>query len=118
MDHLREKAESSKVELRELTAWKVVKENKLDLTKKLLDKLEAQAEALEKVLKDKEDKISKSKKQLRLAKEDAIKEYCDSNAFLSELGGSFADFFDDCLCQVKAFFPDLDPSHISIDTQG
>jgi len=40
VDHLREKAESSKVELRELTAWKVVKENKLDLTKKLLDKLE------------------------------------------------------------------------------
>ena len=34
------------------------------------------------------------------------------------MGGSFTNSFDDCLHQVKASFPDLDLSHISIDTQG
>ena len=37
------------------------------------------------MLKDKEDEISKSKKELHQAKEDVIKEYHDSDAFLVEL---------------------------------
>ena len=49
------------------------------------------------MLKDKEDEIFKSKKQLHRAKEDKIKEDCDSDAFLAELGDSFADGFDNCL---------------------
>ena len=57
VDRLRAKAEMTKVELRELKAWKVVQENKLDLTKKLLDESEKQTEVLKKVLKDKEDEI-------------------------------------------------------------
>jgi len=57
-------------------------------------------------------------KQLRRAKEDAIKEYHDSDALLFELGGSFADGFDDCLRQVKASFLDLDLSKISINAQA
>ena len=76
----------------------MVQENKFDLMKKLLEESEAQTEVLKKVLNDKEDEISNFKKQLRCAKEDAIKEYCDSDAFLLELGSSFADDFDDCLC--------------------
>nr|POE56126.1 hypothetical protein CFP56_63272 [Quercus suber] len=35
-----------------------------------------------------------------------------------ELGGSFVDGFDDCFRQVKASFPNLDLSHISIDHQA
>jgi len=88
------------------------------MTKKSLEELEKQAEVLGNILKDKEDKISKLKKQLCQAKEDAIKEYCNSDALLCELGGSFADGFDDCLRQVKASFPDLDLSQISIDAQA
>ena len=70
------------------------------------------------MLKDKEDEISKSKKQLHRVKEDAIKEYRDSNALLAEQGGSFTDDFYHCLHQVKASFPDLDLSHITIDVES
>ena len=48
-------------------------------------------------------------------KKEAICEYRDSNALLAELGGSFAEGFDDCLCQVKASHPNLDLSNISIN---
>ena len=36
ISHLREKVEARALELRELTAWKKVQVNKLDLTKQLL----------------------------------------------------------------------------------
>ena len=58
------------------------------------------------------------KKQLYQAKGDAIREYRDSNALLYELDGSLADGFNDCFCQVKASFPDLDLSKISINTKA
>lgn len=47
-------------------------------------------------------------------------EYHDSDVLLKELGGSFANDFDDCFCQVKATFLDLDLdlSYISIDAQA
>lgn len=80
VDHVRAKAEAIEAELGELKAWKVIQENKLDLMRKLLDEANAQMEALKKVLKNKEDEIFKSKKQLHQAKEDVIKEYCDSDA--------------------------------------
>ena len=70
------------------------------------------------MLKDKEDEISQSKKLLRRVKEDAIKEYHDFDALLAKLGGSFVNGFDDCLRQVRASFPDLDLSHITIDVEG
>ena len=73
-------------------------------------------ELLKKVMADKEKEITKAMDQLRQVKEEAIHEYCDSNALLVELGGSFAEGFDDCLRQVKAFYPDLDLSNINIDT--
>ena len=76
---------------------------------------EAQVEALKKILKDKDMEISKAKCHLRQAKEDAVREYCDSDALLKKLGGSFADGFDDCFRQVKVSYLDLDLSHVSID---
>ena len=66
------------------------------MTRKLLKESEAQTEALKKILKDKKGEISEVKGQLRQAKEDAIREYRDSNALLKELGGSFVDGFNDC----------------------
>ena len=77
-----------------------------------------QVKALKKKLKDKKGEISEAKGQLYQAKEDAVREYHDSDAFLKELGGSFADGFDDCFHQIKASFPDLDLSHISIDAHA
>ena len=86
-------------------AQKEVQFNKLDLTRQLLEESEAQVEVLKKILKDKEEEILEAKGQLRQAKEDAVREYRDSDALLKELGGSFADGFDNCFCQVKASFP-------------
>lgn len=79
-----------------------------------------QTEALKQVLKDKEEETSKSKKQICQAKNDTIKEYRDSDALLAKLGGLFADggYFNDYLCQVKAFFSDLDLSQVTIDAEG
>ena len=73
---------------------------------------------LKKIHADKEEEISEAKGHLCQAKENAVREYRDSDTLLKELGGSFADGFDDCFRQVKAFFPDLDLSHISIDAQA
>ena len=67
------------------------------MTKKSLEESEKQVEALGNILKDKEEEVSKLKKLLRQAKKDTIKEYRNSDALLYELGGSFANGFDDCL---------------------
>ena len=81
----------------------------------MLEEFEASVEALKKILKDKEGEIAKKKNQLRQAKEVAVHEYRDSDALLKELGGSYADGFDDCLHQVKAVFLDLDLSNVNIN---
>lgn len=114
---LREKLGAKKAEVQELLAWKDVQIGKLDLTKQLLKESEAQVKALNNILKDKEAETMEAKSQLCHAKEVAIKEYRDSDDLLRELGGSFTDGFDDCIRQVKASFPDLDLSHVSIDAQ-
>ena len=117
LGRLREKLDAKEIGLQELLAWKDVQIGKLDLTKQLLKESEAHVEALNKILKDKEAKISEAKSQLRHAKHVAIKEYCDSNNLLRELGDSFVDGFDNCIHQGKASFPNLDLSHINIDAQ-
>ena len=117
MGHLREKLGAKETELQELLAWKDVQVGKLGLTKHLLKELEAQVKALKKILKDKEEEILEAN-QLCQAKEDAIKEYYDSNDLLRELNSSFANGFDDCFHQVKASFPNLDLSHIFINAQA
>ena len=115
LGHLREKVEAREMKLQELMAWKEVQVNKLNLTGKLLEKSEVQVKALKEILKDKEKEIFEAKIQLRQAKENAIREYHDFDTLLKELGGFFADEFDDCFRQVKTSFPNLDLSHISID---
>ena len=115
LDRLWAKANLMEDELSELKSWKVVQEKKLALSKEVRGKLEKQKELLKKVLADKEKGISEAKDQLRQAKEEAIHEHRDSDALLAELGGSFAEGFDDCLRQVKASHPDLDLSNINID---
>ena len=72
-------------------------------------------ELLKKVLANKKKEITKAKDQLCQVKEEARREYRDSDALLADLGGSFAEGFDNCLCQVKASHPDLDLSDINID---
>ena len=93
--------------------WSRIK--KLALSEKARGELERQMELLKKVLANKEKEISEAKDWLRQAKEEAIHEYRDSNAFLAELRGSFAKGFDNCLHQVKASYPNLDLSNINID---
>lgn len=61
VNRLREKAEARDSELRELMVWKEVQVNKLNLMKQLLKESEAQFEALNKILKEKEAEISKAK---------------------------------------------------------
>ena len=70
---------------------------------------------LRQVLEDKEKEISDAKDRLRQVKEDVTWEYCESDVYLTELGGIYINGFDDCLRQVKTSFPDLDFSHVSID---
>ena len=72
---------------------------------------------LKQVLEYKEIEISDINNQFCQAKEEAIREYLDSDALLAKLGGSFAEGFDDALCQVKSSYLDLDVSHVNIDAQ-
>lgn len=106
------------MEFAELKAWKVVQENKLALAEKLLDESLKQVEVLGKVLEDRESEIKDIKDSLCQAKKDAIREYRDFGVLLKELGISFVDGFDDYLHQVKALFPDLDLSLITIEAEG
>ena len=53
--------------------------------------------------------------EIRQAKEVAVLEYHDSNAFLSELGVLYNDGFDDALRQVKALYLELDVSSVNIN---
>lgn len=115
VDHLKERAEVMETERNELKASWEGQVNKLDMTRKALEESETQAEELKKVLKDKEGEISLLRKQVRQAKEDGRMEFCNSNGFLTELSGCYADGFNECLCQVKALFPDLDMSQVSLD---
>ena len=115
VDDLKEKVEAAETGLNELKTWREVQIKKLDVTKKALEESESHAEALKKVLKDKEGEISLLRKQVLLAKEDGKTKFCNSDGFFYELGGCYADGFNECLRQVKALFPDLDISQISIN---
>ena len=77
-----------------------------------------QVDALKKILKDKEAETSEAKDHPRQAKEDAVREYLNFDTLLKELGGSFTDGLDDCFRQVKAYFLNLDLSHVSINAQA
>ena len=72
-------------------------------------------EEMKKVMGGKDKKIKDLKGQLRQAKEEAVYEYRDSDALLSELGSSFFMGFDDALRQVQNAHPGLDLSSIKIE---
>ena len=118
LDHIRAKVRSTEDELNELKTWKTIQEKKLALSEEARDELEKQTELLKQMLEDTEKEISDTTNQLRQVKKEAIHEYRDSNALLAKLGGSFAEGFDDALCQVKTSYPDLDVSHVIIDSQA
>lgn len=105
------KSKATMEKLDELKAWKLCHEKKLKLSEQIHGDLEKEVELLKEALKDKEE-------NLRQAKVEAIHEYWDSDALLSKLGTFFADDFDDCLRQVKDFYPDLNLAHISLDAEG
>ena len=98
--------------------WRLGRRSKRRLSEEARGELEKQTELLSQVLADKEKEISDAKDRLRQVKDEAIREYHDSNTLLAELGRSFAEGFDDCLHQVKVSYPDLDLSHVTIDVQA
>ena len=100
LERVREKARLTDEELLELKSWKVVTEQKLKLAEQTRDEYQRMTEELKTVLEDKEN-------ELRLAKEKAVQEYRDSDAFLTELETSYNDGFDDALRQAKALYPSL-----------
>ena len=97
LDRIKAKARSTKDELVELKAWKTVQEKKLALSEQVRGELEKQTKLLRQVLEDKEKEINDAKDRLRQVKEDALWEYCDSDAYLTKLGGTYAGGFDACL---------------------
>ena len=108
LERVREKARLAGEELLELKSWKVVTEQKLKLAEQTRDEYQRMTEELKTVLEDKEN-------ELRLAKENAVQEYRDSDALLTELGTSYNDGFDDTLRQAKALYPKFDFSAVNIN---
>ena len=72
---------------------------------------------MKKVPEGKDKKIKGLKGQLRQAKEEAVREYRNSDALLLELGSSFLEGFNDALCQVREAHPDLDLSSLKLKIQ-
>ena len=118
LDRVRAKANKMEGELNGLKAWKVGMEKKFDTSEKVRKELEQHMEMMRKVLEDKEKEIKDAKDQLRQEKEVTNCDYRDSDAFLEELGISYADGFDDTLRQAKKAYPDLDFSQFNIDAQA
>ena len=115
MGRVRAKAAETEDELTQCKAWRVNFEKKLSVSEEERAELQKQTEFLREVLADKENEIQSVKDQLLHVKDDAITEYRDSEAYLTELGAVFADGFDDAVRQVKATYPELDLSHVSMD---
>ena len=93
-------------------------EKKLETSKKIRKELEEDMEMMKIVLEDKEKEINDAKDQLHQAKEAVIREYRDFDALLEELETSYADNFDDVVCQVKKAYHDLDFSQLNINAQA
>ena len=83
-------------------------EKKLKRAEEARDEHQRTVEELKAVLEDKED-------ELRLAKENAVQEYRDLDALLTELGSSYTDGFEDALRQAKALYLKFDFSAVDIN---
>ena len=75
-------------------------------------------EEAKRALEGKDKEIQDLKDEVRQAKEVAVREYCDSDALISELGDSFLQGFDDAIRQIKKAYPDLDVSKIKVEDQA
>ena len=100
LGRVHEKAKLAKEKLFKLRNWKLVTKQKLKLAEQARDEFQKLTEELKKTLEDKENEV-------RQAKEVAVLEYHDSDAFIVELGVSYNDGFDDALCQAKALYPSI-----------
>lgn len=85
------------------------------MTKKALEESKSLADMLRKVLQDKEGEIFKLKEKVLQAKEEEKTEFYNFDGFLTKLSDYYDDGFWECLCQVKALYPDLDVSQVSLD---
>ena len=108
LERVRDQARLAEEELLKLKNWKVVTEKKLKLAEEARDEYQRTVEELKAVLEDKED-------ELRLAKEKAVQEYCDSDALLTKLGTSYTDGFEDAFRQAKALYLKFDFSAVDIN---
>ena len=115
LERVRVKVEATEDELSQLKIWKSTMEKKFDLSEKERKELEQRMEEMKKVLEGKDKKINDLKGQLRQAKEETVREYCDSDALLLELGSSFLEGFDDAFHQVRKAHPSLDLSFIKLE---
>ena len=117
LERVRAKAEQTEDELGQLRKWKSTMEKKFDLSEQARKELEQRTEEAGKALEARDKEVKDLKEKLRQAKEDAVREYRDSEALLRELGGSFLQGFDDALRQLKKAYPDLDVSMINVNDQ-
>ena len=93
-------------------------QKKFELSENKRKELKQSTDEAKKAFEGKEKEIQDLKDGLRQAKEVAVREYCDSDALLLELGDSFLQGFDDALHQVKKVYPDLDVSNIKVEDQA
>ena len=101
LERVKAKANETVNELNSLKTWKVNMERKISLSEKVRKELDQHVKTLRKVLEDKEKEIKDAKDQLLQSKEAVIHEYRDIDAFLEELGTSYADSFDNAVRQAK-----------------
>ena len=109
------KAEQTKDELNQLRNCKPKMEKKLELSEKARKSLEKVMEVAKRALEGKDKKIQDLKDEVRQAKDVAVREYCDFDALISELGDSFLQSFNDAIRQVKKAYLDLDVSKIKVE---
>ena len=93
-------------------------EKKLELSEKARKSLEQSMEEAKKALEGKDNEIQDLKDEVRQAKEVAIREYCDFDALILELGDSFLQGFDDVIRHIKKAYPDLDILNIKVGDQA
>ena len=97
LDRVRARADATEDELNSLKTWKVGIEKKFATSENVRKELEENVETLKKVLEDNKKEIKDAKDQICQAKEAAVHEYRDSDAFLEELETSYADGFNDAV---------------------
>ena len=118
LERVRSKEEQTEDKLNQLRSWKTKMEKKFELSENKRKELKQSTDEAKKAFEGKEKEIQDLKDGLRQAKEVAVREYCDSDALLLELGDSFLQGFDDALRQVKKAYPDLDVSNIKVEDQA